>query len=173
MRLAVSIWLGWVGFAAVSACANHIADGSAPQPLLEFQLTQDSLRPVRNGAVVQVTVKFVVHNVSGQTVYRTNDCGGSPRYWVERLETDSSGGKTWRQVFSADCTGRDPPRKLSPRDSALFVSYLVSFPDQSPAFAFSNSSDVYRFVYVVSTSPDVAAEDIRVTSPPVVIPAST
>jgi hypothetical protein len=171
-RTFLRVCLGCGGVVAVLACAHHARQDSAPQQLLLFRLVRDSLRPVIHGDVAETTVQFVVRNVSDKPVYRTNgECGNSPMYWVERLETDSSGRRGWHQIFSADCTGSDPSRPLLPLDSSVFVSRLVQFPGQMPAFAFSDDADVYRFVYVVSTSPGVAGPDIRVPSPRVVIRA--
>jgi hypothetical protein len=93
-------------------------------------------------------------------------------YWVERREVDASGKEKWRDVSAGvDCIGGDIPRPLLPADSSLFTSQIVQFPGQKPEFAFSNRADVYRFVYVVSISPDPASPHIQVISPPVVIRA--
>ena len=168
--LRLGLWCG--GVVAVLACAHRARRDSAPQQLLSFRLVRDSLRPVVHGDVAEVIVQFVVRNVSDKPVYRTNgECGNSPMYWVERLNTDSSGRIGWHQIFSADCTGSDPSPTLLPLDSSVFVSRVVQFPGQMPAFAFSDAADVYRFVYVVSTSPGIAGPYIRVPSPPVVIRA--
>jgi len=171
-RTGFYVCLKCVGVAAVvSAFSSHTRRDSAPQELLSFRLVRDSLQPATKGSVVEVTVRFVVRNVSGKAVYLANECGGSPRYWVERQETRSSGHKGWHQVFSADCTGSDVRRALQPLDSSVFVSRLIQFPAQTPMFAFSTHADVYRFMYVVWTSSDMAAIDIKVASPPVVIRA--
>jgi hypothetical protein len=164
------VCLGCGGVVAILACAHRARQDSAPQQLLSFRLVRDSLRPVIDGDVAEVAVQFVVRNVSDKPVYRTNgECGNSPMYWVERLEADSSGRRAWHHIFSADCTGDDSSRPLLPLDSSVFVSRLVQFPGQTPAFAFSNDAEVYRFVYIVSTSPGVAGPNIRVPSPPVLI----
>jgi hypothetical protein len=142
----------------------------APRQLVELRLVRDSLVAQRDGGTVEASVQFIVRNVSNETVYRTTSCRTSPLYWVERLEADSTGRKTWRDVFSANCFG-DWPKPLLPGDSTTFSSEIVSFPGNWPPFAFSNEATVYRFVYVVATSPAPDAPDIKLVSPQVVIRA--
>ena len=142
----------------------------SPGQLVEFRLVTDSLVAQRDGGTFTVTVQFVVRNVSNETVYRNTSCRTSPHYWVERLEVDSTGHKEWREVFSATCTG-DWPRPLLPSDSTTFSSEIVSFTGNWPSFAFSNEAEVYRFVYVVATSPAASAPEIKLFSPQVVIRA--
>jgi hypothetical protein len=142
----------------------------APRQLVELRLVRDSLVPQRDGGTVEASVQFIVRNVSNETVYRNTSCGTSPRYWVERLEVDSTGHNEWREVFSATCTG-DWPRPLLPGDSTTFSSEIVSFPGYWPPFAFSNEANVYRFVFVVATSSAPGAPDIKLVSPQVVIRA--
>ena len=144
---------------------------SVQTELLSFRLVHDSIHAVRHQAVVEATVEFMVYNRSDNVVYGINECGRSPRYWVERRELDSLGNESWREVFSAGCTGRDLPRVLRPSDSAQFISPIVAFPGQWPEFVFSNHPDVFRVVFVVSTSQRPGSPDVRVISPTFVIRA--
>jgi len=155
----------------VGASATRAQTGTVQTQLLSFHLVHDSIRAVRQQDVVEATVEFMVHNRSEYVVYGINDCGRSPMYWVERRELDSLGTERWRGVFSAGCTGRDLPRVLRPSDSAQFISPIVAFPGQWPEFVFSNHPDVFRVVFVVSTSQRPGSPDVRVISPTFVIRA--
>ena len=137
-----------------------------PEPL-SLRLVQDSVRAQRDESTVEATVEFVVHNRSEKVIYDVNECGRSPRYWVERRQIDAAGNETWHQVFSADCIGQEPPRRLLPSDSMVFTSRFVQFPGQGSDFAFSNHIDVYRVNYVISTAPN--KPELRIISPAFVV----
>jgi hypothetical protein len=162
----------FVLFVALAACSFRAPQASPPAQLLSLRLVHDSIRATGKESVVEATVQFMARNQSDRTVYGANACGGSPVYWVERREVDASGTEKWRDVFSAACIGRDIPRPLPPGDSSLFSSRIFQqFPGQKPEFAFSSRGDVYRFMYVVSTSLGPPGLDIQIISPPVVIRA--
>ena len=156
---------------SVGAYGTRAQLGSQSAELLSFRLVHDSIQAVRHQDVVEATVEFMVHNRSDNVVYRINECGGSPRYWVERRELDSLRNESWREVFSAGCTGRELPRVLRPSDSTQFISPIVAFPGQRPEFVFANDPDMFRVVFVVSTSQQPGSRDVRAISPTFVIRA--
>jgi hypothetical protein len=158
-------------FVALAACSSRAPQPSPPPQLLSLRLVHDSIRATGKGSV-EATVQFMARNQSDRTVYGINECGGSPGYWVERREVDASGKEEWRGVSNGvACVWRDPPRQLLPAESSLFTSRIVQFPGQEPELPFSNRGDVYRFVYVVWTSPKLPRPDIQIISPPVMIRA--
>jgi len=152
--------------AGLAPCASPAQQLSPQTQLLSLRVVHDSVSGEPNQTVVKATVQFVARNVSGSVVYGPNTCGRSPKFWVERREIDASGTETWREVFSADCTGGDD-RPLRAGDTALFISSIVTFPGQTPESALLNRWEMYRFVYVVSTSPPPVGADVRIVSPTV------
>jgi hypothetical protein len=166
-RLASALCVGCSMLAPGKSLAQDVPPDSQ---LLSFGPVHDSVDARRDQSTVEATVAFLVRNRSDKVIYGMSDCGRSPMYWVERREIDTAGNATWREVFSAACTWREPPRQLAPSDSSLAVSTIVQFPGQWPQFTFSSHPDLFRFVYVVSTEADRTAR-LRVVSPPVVIKA--
>jgi len=143
--------------------AIHSQQARVQPELVSLRLVRDSVQAQRDESTVQATVEFVVLNRSDKVIYDVNECGRSPRYWVERRQIDTAGDETWQQVFSADCIGGKPPLQLLPSDSMIFTSRFVQFPGQRSDFAFSSHVDVYRVNYVISVSQN--KPELRVISP--------
>lgn len=153
----------------LGACAASAQRSLASAPELSLRLLEDSTRVERRGSVITATVQFMARNSFDKTVYGVDKCGRSPCYYVQRRDMDASGKDYWREVFVGEWGTDNQPRTLAPGASSVFVSLITQAPGQQPQFAFSESGDLYRFVYVLSTFQIPGSPEIRVISPSVVL----
>jgi hypothetical protein len=157
------MWGQALGFAACFGIAPPIRTELRGQ-LITLRLAADSVQAQRTTSGAEARVRFIARNVSTATVYGVDECPDSPLYWVERLETDSSGHGTWHYVYWPRCYGGERPKELRSADSVEFSSRIV---ERIGERFFGRRPDVFRFVYSVRAAPH--AESERVVSPPVVI----
>ena len=167
-----------VGLAGCKVPAPKIV----PLPVLTLRLLNDSTRVERQSGIT-ATVQFVARNISNVRLYGIDECGRSPAYAVARVELDRQSQEHLREVFVAGCEGPGPcvladasscerlrRRWLDPGDSTVFTSVLIEMPGGKPDFAFSDTGDMYRFVYFVSKYPRAGyGGEERVISPSVIL----